>query len=168
MGYFVLRERETGETSKVSLEHRYESIAHINLNATVPEEVCSQFNIAKMLCVYAWLYYPLHQVAELKAFSTLEMALRLRYPEGGPMLKRLLAHAVKAGAITDHGFSHIKAELNDPLRYSKNLPDIIPSLRNSLAHGTTLLHPQSVFTLRNCSEIINQLYPTVPKAHEKK
>jgi hypothetical protein len=157
--YFVLRNVETGEMTPSSLAHRYEIVAPIRVNGSAPEDVRSQFNVAKMLCVYAWLYYPFHQVAELKAFSTVEMALRLKYPTIKGMLYKLLAHAINEGDIKDSAFSHIEASPEDPLRYTRQLPDLIPSLRNSLAHGGATLHPGSVFTLRNCSEIINQLYP---------
>jgi hypothetical protein len=157
--YFPLRNQATGEMTPSSLEHRYGIVAPIYVNDSAPEEVRSQFNVAKMLCVYAWLYYPFHQVAELKAFSTVEMALRLKYPNVKGTLYKLLAHAIKEGAITDAGFSHVQANFEDALQYSRTLPDIVPYLRNSLAHGGSRLHPGSVFTVRNCSEIINQLYP---------
>jgi len=39
------------------------------------------------------------------------------------------------------------------------LPRLIPEFRNTLAHGEVQLHPGSLFTVQNCSEIINQLFP---------
>lgn len=156
---FVLRDLSTNVMRPMSLHDRYESIAKIAISSSAPEDVRSQFNIALMLGVYAWLYYPFHQVAELKAFSTVEMALRLRFPDAKGGLKKLLSLAVERGAITDVGFSHLEPDTEAPTRYSAQLPSLISSLRNDLAHGSHMLHPGSFFTLRNCAEIINQLFP---------
>jgi hypothetical protein len=156
--HFVLRD-SANQVRPVSLDDRYESIAEITVSPSAPEDVRSQFNIALMLGVYAWLYYPFHQVAELKAFSTVEMALRLRFPEAKGGLNKLLALAVERGAIVDHGFSHLEPDSEAPTSYSAQLPNLISSLRNELAHGSHMLHPGSLFTLRNCAEIINQLFP---------
>jgi len=156
--YFAQRNTSTNEVTPVTLNDRYQSIAEITLSTAAPEDVKNQFNIALMLGVYAWLYYPLHQVAELKAFSTVEMALRLRFPETTGALNKLLLFAVENGVIADKGFSHIEASDKDPTRYAKTLPSIVASLRNDLAHGSAMLNPGSLFTLRNCAEIINQLF----------
>ena len=158
--YFVLSNSSTGETRPVELKDRYESISAISLSNCAPEDVRSQFNVALMLGVYAWLYFPFHQVAELKAFSTVEMALRLRFPEEKSKgLHKLLSVAVEQGVITDRGFSHIEVGKSEPTPYSEKLPGLVSWLRNDLAHGSHMLHPGSLFTLRNCAEIINQLFP---------
>ncbi len=133
--------------------------SNIALSAAAPEDVQSQFNIARMLGIYAWLYYPFHQIAELKAFSTVEIALRLRFPDVKGALKKLLSFAVKNGVVVDEGFSHIAVGDDDPTRYSKELPSLVSFLRNDLAHGSSMLHPDSILTIRICAEIINQLFP---------
>ncbi|HUW44931.1 MAG TPA: hypothetical protein VMW50_03955 [Dehalococcoidia bacterium] len=157
--HFVLRDRSTNEITRYSLEERYQSATQIHLSFSTPEGVQGQFNIARMLCVYAWLYYPLHQMAELKAFSTVEMALRFRFPDTKGGLHKLLSFAVEKGVIVDEGFSHIAVNHSDPIQYSKQLPGLMSSLRNTLAHGSGMLHPGSMFTVQNCAEIINQLFP---------
>ena len=144
--------------SNNSLSSRHSAISSIKLSSSVPEDIRSQFNVALMLSVYAWLYYPFHQVSELKAFSTLEMALRWKLPNNKGGLKKLLSLAIDTGLIVDKGFSHICTSGDSLNEYSTKLPDIISDLRNDLAHGSSTLHPQSLFTLRNCSEIINQLF----------
>jgi hypothetical protein len=155
----VLINYSTNEFTPITLNDRYQSVAEIILSTTAPENVQSQFNIARMLGIYAWLYYPFHQVAELKAFSTVEMALRLRFPEEKGALNDLLLVAIKKGVIVDKGFSHIDVRDDDPTRYSKELPKLVSSMRNDLAHGSPILHSGSLFTLRNCADIINQLFP---------
>lgn len=156
---FVLVSSQTKQLTQYTLEERYNSFSRIRLSQKVPEDVQSQFNIAGMLGVYAWFYYPFHQVAELKVFATLEMALRLRFPNVKGGLKKLLTVAVDNGLIVDDGFSHILPRENDSANYSKKLPELISSMRNDLAHGTVTLHPGSLFTINNCAEILNQLFP---------
>jgi hypothetical protein len=153
----VLVDPSTGQARPFTLEDHYQTLSVIKLSASAPEDVQSQFNIALTLGTYAWLYYPLHQIAELKAYSTVEMALRLRFP-GKLGFKNLLNNAVKCGAINDHGFSHVKADDSHPTKYSIELPQLLPKLRNNLAHGSNTLHPDSPFMLRICAEIINQLF----------
>jgi len=165
--YFVARDSATNVITPYLLEHRYQAIAEITLSSKAPEDVTSHFNVARMLCVYAWLYYPLHQVAELKAFSTVEMALRERFPGGKRGLFKLLSLAVEQGIIADAGFSHIKAISGVTGQYSKRLPEFVSSLRNSLAHGNNMLFPGSLHTLRICAEMINQLFPEVGADHPK-
>lgn len=156
---FVLHNRFTNEIAPYTLEHRYQAVSRVVLSAAVPTDIVSDFNTAKMLGVYAWLYYPLHSVAELKAFSTVESALRTRFPDTKGGLNKLLTVAVAEGAITDSGFSHLGPDTSINNEYSNSLPRIIASLRNTHAHGDKLLHPGSLFTLQNCAEIINQLFP---------
>lgn len=157
--HFVFQNSRTGNKEQSSLRARYDVIASIELHSLVPEDIQSQYVTAKMLCVYAWLYYPFHQSAEQKAFSTLEMALAQKYPAAKKDgLKKLLIRAISQGVISDQGFSHIQLNADDPMKYTRMLPEIIPSLRNAIAHGEPILHPNSVFTVRNCAEIINQLY----------
>ena len=71
----------------------------------------------------------------------------------------LLLIAIEKKIITDEGFTGIDARGDDPNWYSKTLPKVMSSLRNDLAHGSFTLHPGSLFTLQNCAEIINQLFP---------
>lgn len=146
------------ELTPTSLAAEYNEVAAIELSANAPEAVRSQFSVAKMLRVYAAFYMPFTQMAELKAYATLEMALRSRFPSLKGM-KSMLNAAVNSGLVTDAGFSHIKASPQDPTSYSRTLPLCISKLRNSHAHGTTQLHIHSVANLRICAQIINQIYP---------
>ena len=122
-----------------TFQYIYNNINSINLSDDVPDEIQSQFNIAKMIAVYSWFYYPFHQISELKAYSTLEFALRQKYKLKN--LRTLLEKAVSDGVVE-----------------RKDYPEILSKLRNHLAHGSTTLHPNSDDTLRRCAEIINELF----------
>lgn len=134
------------------LENWYCEIAAIPLSNQVPEEIRSQFNIASMLAIYTWLYYPLHQISELKAFSTVEAALRSRFPEcHRKSFKKLIQFALERGYVSS-------SSAIQPYQLMQ-LPDYIADRRNDLAHGSTTLIPHSKGTLELCADIINQLYP---------
>lgn len=147
-----------GRGDRLYLKELHTEVKNIELIPEVLEDVVSQFNVAKMLAVYAWGYFPLHQVAELKAFSTLEMALRIKLaPNKRTTFKALLDKAVENGYITDDIFSAFPS-LGNIKGYSAKLPKLLSSMRNDLAHGDTSLNHGSVFTLRHCATIINSLF----------
>lgn len=151
--------KETGETTPLELKDIYDSISYVQLTNTVPEQVISQFNAAKNLAIYSWFSYFFHQIAELKAYSTLEMALRLKLKKDCG-LKKLLQETVKLNIVKDKGFSHIADKIKDidETTYSKELPKILANFRNELAHGSTMLYPGAISSLKICADIINQLF----------
>ena len=147
-----------GRSDASYLKELHTEVKNIELIPEVPEDVISQFNVAKMLAVYAWNYFPLHQVAELKAFSTLEMALRIKLaPNKRTTFKMLLDKAVESGYLKDNIFSAFPT-LGNVKGYSAKLPNLVSSMRNDLAHGDTSLNHGSVFTLKHCATIINSLF----------
>ena len=159
---FALRDTVTNEIRRHSLLDRYSSIERVHLNPEAPAVIQSQFNIARMLGIYAWLYYPLHQIAELKAFATMERALRERLNSTKDGLNRLLKRAVEQRLIVDEGFRETFDHGEDPTGYTASLPDLLSDHRNELAHGGSMLHPNSLTTLRVCAAVINQLFPSSP------
>jgi hypothetical protein len=62
-----------------TLEERHAALYILNLHAGVPLEVRQSFETAKNLSLYTWFVYRFHQVSELMAYITLEMALRKRF-----------------------------------------------------------------------------------------
>ncbi len=157
--YFCVTNTSTGESRSLTLDDIYSSVNEINLLDVVPDDIQSQFNIAKNLAVYSWFSYPLHQISEMKAFSTVEQALKCCLGKHKYGFKGLLKKAVQLGMLKDQGYRHISTP-NDSscIEYVSKLPDIMPSLRNSLAHGGTTLHPDSITNLQICCDTINQLY----------
>ena len=157
--HFCIIDHSTGKQRPLDVKDIYSSVERIELSEAVPEDIRSQFNVARNLAVYSWFSYSFHQISELKAFSTVEMALRSLLGKHKHGFRGLTTKAVNSGLIKDLGFSHIeKPENSNSTEYSAKLQDIMPALRNSLAHGNTTLHPGSVSNLRICADFINQLY----------
>jgi len=157
--FFAVIDQSSGTSRKLAIKDIYNSINSIELAEPVPDSIRSQFNIAKNLAVYSWFSYSFHQVSEMKAFATVENALKCVLGKHKKGFCGLLIKAVRLGLIKDNGFTHI-AKPNGPesIEYSEKLPEIMSKLRNNLAHGGTTLHPGSVKNLLICSEVINQLY----------
>lgn len=157
---FVVIKQKTGERRELSLQDIYEAVKSVDLHNDVPEDVRNQFNVARNLAIYTWFSYSFHQVSELKAFSTVEYALRKLYGNNKQSFRSLIEKAVSDDLLKDSRFSHIEidSQSNNSQKYVKHLPDLMPKLRNDLAHGSCTLHPGSVSNLQICADFINQLF----------
>lgn len=166
----------------IALAERHAAIAAISLKPCVPEYIREHFETAKNLLLYAWFVYRFIPVAELHAYSTVEMALKERATQESLQartLAPLLKIAIKRGWIVDDDFSNVRREReamerewewrrqfglaptpeeNDAQRYCKVLMDSMPYLRNDLAHGSKTLRPGGIGTLAICADLINQLF----------
>lgn len=166
----------------IGLAERYAAIEAITLLDSVPDMVREHFDTAKNLLLYAWFVYRFIPVAELHAYSTVEMALKEQAERESlniKNLKKLLEVAIQRGWIVDDGFANVRSEHKameeeeawrlqfglpstpeeeDAQRYCKVLLDTMPYLRNDLAHGSRTLHPGGVGTLAICADLINQLF----------
>ncbi len=150
---------ETGERLPRPIETLHSNLMDIELISSVPEEIQSSFNIAKNLELYSWFCYPFHQIAELKAFSSLEEALKLKLGKNKNGFKGLLKKAFNEGHLQGIKYTHIPPDrIKNPDDMTKTLIDTLPSRRNNLAHGSQTLHPFSKGTLIICSNIINKLF----------
>lgn len=170
---FVRVNMVTGTHRPITLEDFHSTAKSIELRDSVPEDVRSHFSAATNLLVYSWFHYPFNVTAQFLAFVTVERALRERYQiTGHQSFKSLVKRAVNDGLVRDEGFSHVKqaAEefsewngMNESVTpYVNTLIDVMPSLRNQLAHGSTMLHMSGAQSVRICAEFINQLYPEPP------
>ena len=139
---FVIVNRETGEKREFNIRDLHEEVELIKLDKAVPEDVRSQFNVARNLCLYSWFSYSFHNVACIKAYLTIEMALRIKLgkPEEAICnLRPMLEEALARGILQD-----------------KSLPETIAYLRNLAAHGSPMNGPWSVLMLRRCAETLNE------------
>ena len=161
-----------------TLEDLYSRVSQIELHSGVPETVRSHFATALNLVAYSWHFYPFNVTAQFMGYVSVEYALRTRYPEKPVApFKRLVERAVREGLIQDKGFSHYRdPELNQsppelqslmiepPANaYGLALIESIPFLRNSLAHGTSMLHMHGVKSVQMCADFINQLFERPPR-----
>jgi len=172
--HFAVVNRMTGEVRSVTLRDRYQSIEQIMLTKDVPDEIREHFDTARNLLVYSWFVYRFNQVAELHAFSSLEFALKTKFGDSPKGLKKLLEEAVGLGLITDSGFRYFRPvadevmpddeagsgnpDAKDVQVYCKTLIDTLPFMRNELAHGSQMLHPNGLTTLEIVADFINQLF----------
>ena len=177
----LVREKDSGQWRPRTLEDHYAGVASCELSPTVPELVRNSFTIAQNLLLYSWFVYAFVPVAELHALATIEFALRLRGlgNEGGQnSLKTLLEKAVDRGWLRDEGVAEFAAasvgnidllesiatqpvkdeDPGDPQVYVKRLIEVLPGIRNRLAHGTYALEPGAYSTLRIACQLINQLW----------
>jgi hypothetical protein len=147
--------------TRMTHEDWYAAVSAIKLGTHVPEEVRSEFDIARMTCIYAWNFYPLHQVAEMKVYSVVERGLRQIYPDikwFGDVIRK----AGEDGLLKPEQFESVRVDEAASSDYVEIMAKYLPKLRNSLAHGEPNIGATALFTLKNCSEIINQVYE--PKA----
>lgn len=86
-------------------------LASINLHPGVPVDVRQHFETAKNVALYTWFVYRFHQVAEMQAFASLEMALRIRIrrdslPKPPKGLSKMVRYAIESGWVRNEGFSY--------------------------------------------------------------
>ncbi len=170
---FAVVERASGQFRPMTFRDVYEDAATITLHDGVPEVVRSHFAVAQNLLVYSWFFYPFNVTAQFLAYVTVELALKERFkPEERMSFKDLVKLAVAPGLVKDEGFSHLREPSESDQHteheiglgpqevksYAEILIDAMPYLRNSLAHGSTMLHHSGALSVRICAEFINQLF----------
>lgn len=167
---FVNFNRATGEITPRTLDDIYLGAAEISLSENVPESIRSHFSAAQNLLVYSWFHYPFNVTAQFMAFVTVELALKERLkPNPRTVFKDLISMAVARGLIKEEGFSHrrgpekkvmlgVEFHIPEDSDYCQSLAEVMPYLRNELAHGSNMLHPNGLSGVRICAEFIEQLF----------
>lgn len=154
----------TGQSYELKALH--ECLNQIELKASAPDEIKSQFNVARNMALYTYFFYALAPEVHLKTFTVMEYALRIRSGASKEKpFKQILRQAVSEGWIRDSGFQHLEKPDKNNL-YSKNLVDILPDMRNRLAHGSNMLDPSCLGHIQKCCDFVNQLFPS-STAHNK-
>lgn len=158
--YYVV-ERTDGKVGPLSLEDLHRWASRMTLRASVPEQVREHFAQAQNLAIYSWFYYPFNVTAQFLAFASVELALRLRLQPKAktPKFKTMIRQAVRLGLIKDEGFMVAQGRnYETEPRYVDVLIETMPSLRNDLAHGSSMLHNQALSSIQTCADFINQLF----------
>ncbi len=70
------------------------------LNESVPDDVRCHFETARNLALYSWFVYSFNVVGAMHAFSSLEMALRLKAGDKKSSFKSLMDNAFKNRQLT--------------------------------------------------------------------
>lgn len=170
MKYFCADEFCTNLLSD-DIKYQRNIISGLVLPDYVPDEIYIRYDTAKNLFLYAWFVYRFHNVAELHLYSTLEMALRLRYGDEAkseheeyvrgksgkhrkkynPTLHSLLCFTVNHGYIVASDFEAYNVSFGQESggtssseqedRFLQNFVGIVPKFRNDLGHGSITLHP---------------------------
>ncbi len=167
----VITDPESHSFRERTLEDVYAEASDIRLASSVPEKIQSHFSTALNLLAYSWFHYPFNVTAQFLAYVTVELALKEKFqPKKKTSFKKLIQQAVDTKLITASGFSHLEpTETHQPYlgvetfspdveQYCKTLVDVIPYLRNELAHGSIMLHPNGSQATRICADLINQLF----------
>ena len=62
----------------IELESYHREIAHIELHSGVPQTINGQFNIARNMALYTYFFYSLGSEVQLKSYTIIEHALRIK------------------------------------------------------------------------------------------
>jgi hypothetical protein len=91
-------------------------------------------------------------------FVSVEFALKEKSGKKASF-RSLIKLAVDNGWIKDEGFTIARCQKRPQENsYVETLVEVMPKLRNDLAHGSNMLHNNCMSSLRICAEFINQLY----------
>jgi hypothetical protein len=143
-----------------SLEKMHDLLSQERLNSQVPDEIKGQFNVARNMALYSYYFYALAPEVHLKTYTLIEHALKLKVkPEKRMMLGKLLCVALHNEWISDAGFRHIENPSPDN-EWCKEMLKGIPHLRNSQAHGSSMLEGNCIHHIAVCADFINQLFPS--------
>ena len=156
--YFYISNSGAEEVGKLDLKELYEVVSSIKLMDTVPDIVHSQFSKAQNTAIYSWFHYPFNVTSQLMSFIALELTLKMRLGTKAPF-KALLRRAVKEQLVSDEGFRICKHRLPMSGTYVETLIEVLPNLRNRLAHGSDLSHNNCLSSLQISADFINQIYP---------
>src|SRR5882724_4375722 len=96
---------DAGERRPMAIADLRAMIEPIQLSGAVPEEIRREFDTARNAFVYSWFVYEFTTLAELGAYTALELALRRRIDPAppntsrSPGLSRLLQTATEMGYL---------------------------------------------------------------------
>lgn len=96
-----------------TIEERHAYLSSVTLKETVPIEVIQLFETAKNLSLYSWFVYRFHQTSEMVAFSSTELALKIRFKLENPNSKNritfneLIVHAINNHWVAKDNFSRL-------------------------------------------------------------
>lgn len=150
--FWIITNPLTKQKTTITLEDWYKQVESISLCDKVPQEIRSEFNVARNLAVYSWFCHSFHRVCKTKAFGILEEALAVKYNQKNHKkteLQVLLEMAVEDGSLDKN---------SDVL--AKEIPKLLNKFRKDIAQNE-IYYKNSLFTLKICSEMINQVFEKI-------
>lgn len=184
--FYKVLDPEAGTARPVTSDDHYRLICQFDLSEEVPTNIRIQWDAARNLWLYSWHVWRFQESAEMRAYSTFEMALRLRLgaqskrDRGG--LKVLMLKAIRDELLKDHAIEYYRSrnklanrispdidavrdnyleadEIDkDSQHYCLILAECFPKLRNGYAHGSESCGHSPVLTFSLCRDLINQLW----------
>ena len=115
------------------------------------------------MALYSYFFYSLGSELQLKAYSVIEYALRIKTNRQDLMLRQLLTLANQKNWLQDSMFRHIK-EPDEDNSYCHSLEKILPQQRNESAHGIPPLVWDYIGHIERCADLVNQLFSRLPKS----
>lgn len=147
----------------IELKSYHQEIAAIKLHCGVPQTIVGQFNIARNMALYTFFFYSLGSEVQLKTYTIIEHALRIKANRQDLMLRQLLMKANQKNWLCDVRFRHVR-EPGPDNHYCESLPKVLPQLRNESAHGVPPLVWDCVGHIEKCADLVNQLFIQPKKA----
>lgn len=148
---------------EIDLRSHHQHISSIELHLGVPQVLRGQFNIARNMALYSFFFYSLGSEVQLKAYSVIEHALRIKANKPGLMLRQLLTLANERNWLMDSGFRHLQ-DPDQSNSYCWSLVRIMPQQRNESAHGVPPLVWDCIGHIERCADLVNQLFCRPRKA----
>jgi hypothetical protein len=152
----------SGHKRPLQMSDLHSLVAPISLSADVPDEIRHEFDTARNAFVYSWYVYEFATLAEIRCFAALELALRRRLDPSSanttksPGLSRLLKTATESGLLRREDFQMPSPAGSGEMACSL---DLLPMLRNHIAHGNIQLLPQATpNNMQLCAEVIEAIY----------
>ncbi|MBC7767378.1 MAG: hypothetical protein H7124_01185 [Phycisphaerales bacterium] len=151
------------DQTPMTLEDHYESMAPLELRATVPKSVSMMFDRARAAYLYAWFAYELTTLAQYQACATVEVVLRekLEARYQGKSFKHLNGCLEKAIADGDLSAFRLRpGERIYTLDDLNALKDLLVHVRNLVAHGSEMvaMPTQALIVLEPCARLIDHCY----------
>ena len=165
---WAIRNNETGAVRQLTLDEHYVAVERLALSVPTTDQIETQYNTARNVLLYSWFVYRFTTVAELQAYATLEYALRWKLgcldDERPPTLAPLLRRAAQRGLVVDGQLAHLRgcvppvytgngfvdANIDPQVVAGKGhvalLCEVLPKLRNQLAHGSINTWPSALGT----------------------
>ena len=148
-----------GEWRPVRFEDYYALVQSMELPRNVPDDIHEVFDRARNILLFAWYCYEILIVAEMQAFSALEISLKFRLRlDGWNKKSRGLGHLIAEARLRQ--FMDPKEEASSG---GLDKIDMLINLRNELAHGVASIHnpAMSIKVLEECVEIIRHLFQSL-------